>query len=78
MIALHRMSARRLLALGLDRLQNRTSDLLGPAKVDVADDRLGDVVRFVVLEIETEQASLVRLAGALQSFTGRATLFACR
>jgi hypothetical protein len=29
MIALHRMSARRLLALGLDRLQNRTSDLLG-------------------------------------------------
>jgi hypothetical protein len=47
-------TSRRLLALGADRLQNRTSDLLGPAKVDVADDRLGDVVGFVVLEIETE------------------------
>jgi hypothetical protein len=41
-------------SLDRDREQDCLRDLLSSAKVDVADDRLGDVVGFVVLEIETE------------------------
>jgi hypothetical protein len=48
-------------SLDRDREQDCFRDLLSSANVDVADDRLGDVVGFVVLEIEIEQASLVRL-----------------